>query len=149
MKFIKKIKDSSGEELTIYWQDNLVNCPALSSFLRVYAELIDKEFTNPFISWNNKNRIVWAENSERVVGGICYEFLQDSKIGWIILSFTDPDFRGRGINGLCHSIMEEDIKNLGGSRISSLVHIDNVSRQRSAEKVGLKPQFLRMNKDLK
>lgn len=149
MKLIKTVPTLTGEIFKIYWQDTLVNCPALSSFLRVYAELIDKEFTNPFITWNNKNRIVWAENSNQVVGGICYEFLQDSKIGWIILSFTDPDFRGQGINGLCHSIMEEDIKSLGGLRISSLVHIDNVSRQRSAEKVGLKPQFLRMNKDLK
>jgi hypothetical protein len=73
----------------------------------------------------------------------------DVRMGWIVLSFTDPDCRGRGINELLHYTMEDDVKRLGGDRICSLVHVDNVSRQKSAEKVGLRPQFYRMNKLLK
>lgn len=148
MKLVKTTENKNGETLKIYWQETLNYCPALPLFLKVYAELMEKDFTNNVITFNNKNRVVWVENDQGVVGGICYEYLQDSKIGWIVLSFTDPNFRGQGINELCHYIMEEDIKRLGGKKISSLVHVDNISRQKSAKKVGLAPQYFRMNKDL-
>jgi hypothetical protein len=45
--------------------------------------------------------------------------------------------------------MEDDIKKLGGERIASLVHVNNIKRQNSAKKVGMVPQFYRMNKELK
>jgi len=149
MKLVKSTVDKKAEKLDIYWMDNLAMCPALSMFLKVYAETIDKGYSNPNVTWSNKNRVVWAQKDDQIVGGICYEYAPDVRMGWIVLSFTDPDFRGRGINELLHYTMEDDVKRLGGERICSLVHIDNISRQKSAEKVGLKPQFYRMNKLLK
>lgn len=146
---VKTTPDKMGEMMDIYWQGDLAMCPALSMFLKVYAETIDKGYSNPNVAWKNSNRVVWAQKGDRIVGGICYEYVQDVRMGWIVLSFTNPEQRGRGINEALHYVMEEDVKQLGGERISSLVHVDNVSRHKSAEKVGLKPQFYRMNKMIK
>lgn len=146
MIFLKKVEDKTGDILDVYFQKDLIMCPAFSSFLKVYAEIVDKGFSNPAVTWDNNKRVIWAQKDGKIAGGICYEFQQVARIGWIVLSFTDPEFRGRGINEIIHNLMEVDIKKLGGDRICSLVHVDNVSRLRSAEKVGLKPQFYRMNK---
>ena len=146
MKKISTIVDATGDSLDLYWQDNLGMCPALSMFLKVYAETIDKGFSNPMVTWSNKNRVVWVQKGNDIAGGICYEYAPEARMGWIVLSFTSPDYRGRRINEKLHYAMEEDIKRLGGDRICSLVHVDNVSRQKAAERVGLKPQFYRMYK---
>ena len=82
------------------------------------------------------------------MAGICYEYRHPVRMGWIILSFTDPKYRGRGLNGILHTYMEDDIKKLGGNRVCSYVNLNNQKRLRSAEKVGLKPQFYRMQKNL-
>lgn len=146
MKKIKSIIEPSGDQIDIYWQDNLVNCPALSLFLKVYAETIEKGFSNPVMTWSNKNRIAWAQRGEKIVGGIAYEYAADSKMGWIILSFTIEDERGKGINGYLYPVIEEDVKKLGGERMSSLCHVDNTSMHKAYERRGMKPQFYRMNK---
>jgi len=140
--------DSHGRSLDIYQSNLLSLCPALSLFLKVYAETIDQGHANPMVSWRNKSSIVWAQLGTQVVGGICYEYEPEARMGWIVLSFTDPEYRGCGINGILHEFFEAEIKNLGGVRIASLIHIDNVSRIRSAEKVGLLPQFYRTLKIL-
>jgi hypothetical protein len=141
--------DSSGEEVKIYFQDNLTGCPALSLFLKVYAEIIDKKYCHPSVVWSNKSSMVWAEKNGKVVGGICFEYNSENRIGWIILSFTEELERGKRINQILQNVFEKIIKQNGGERIGSLVHIDNISRQKSAERVGLKPVFYRMEKNLK
>ena len=148
MKLIKTATDSHGEKMQIFWQDNLNMCPALSLFLKVYAETIDMGHANPMMIWNNKNRIIWAEKQGKVVGGICYEYVSESKMGWVILSFTDTEQRGRHINEALRPIMEEDVRRSGGDRICSLIHVDNVSSMKSCERVGMKVQFHRMYKQI-
>lgn len=140
--------DSRGSLLDLYQSNTLSLCPALSLFLKVYAEILDQGFANPNVAWRNKSSMVWAEISGKVVGGICYEYEPETRMGWIVLSFTHPDYRGRGINGILHEFFEAEIKKLGGVRIASLIHVDNTSRIRSAEKVGLLPQFYRTLKIL-
>lgn len=146
MKKIKTVTDNRGAEFDIYWQETISMCPALPLFLKVYAETIEKGFSNPVITWSNKNRIVWAQRGDKVIGGIAYEYAVDSKMGWIILSFTADDERGKHINNKLYSILEEDIKKMGGERISSLCHVDNTSMHKSFERRGMTPQFYRMNK---
>lgn len=137
-----------AKDVTIHIQDNLNMCPALSLFLKVYAETIDKGYSNPVPVFSDNYRMVWAELYGEVIGGICYEYRPKVKTGWIILSFTAPNHRGQGLNETLHQHMEENIKELGGKRVCSYVSINNESRLKSAEKVGLKPQFYRMNKNL-
>lgn len=148
MNKIGTCNDSRGSTLDIHQSNSLSLCPALSLFLKVYAEILDQGFANPNVAWRNKSSMVWAEINGKVVGGICYEYEPETRMGWIVLSFTHPDYRGRGINGLLHEFFEAEIKKLGGARIASLIHVDNVSRIKSAEKVGLLPQFYRTLKIL-
>jgi GNAT superfamily N-acetyltransferase len=138
--------DNQGNSINIWHQENLNMCRALSLFLKVYAETIDEGFSNSVPFHNDNSRMVWAELNGIVVGGICYEYKQSLNMGWIVLSFTDPQYRGRGINKILHEYMENDIKKLGGYRVCSYVSINNEKRLKAAEKVGLKPQFYRMQK---
>lgn len=140
--------DSQGRNLDVYHANNLSLCPALSLFLKVYAEILDQGFANPNVAWRNKSSMVWAQLGDKVVGGICYEYEPETRMGWIVLSFTDPEYRGSGINGILHEFFEAEVKKIGGARIASLIHVDNASRIRSAEKVGLLPQFYRTLKIL-
>ena len=149
MKPFKISIDSSGESIDLYKKEKLNGCPALSLFLKTYAEIIDKGWANPNITWDAKNHIIWAQKNDRVVGGICYEYNSDSKTSWIVLSFVEPDQRGRRIYEMLHTLLEEETIALGGKSVASLVHVDNISRQKSAHRVGMKPQFYRMYKKIK
>jgi GNAT superfamily N-acetyltransferase len=68
------------------------------------------------------------------------------KEGWIILSFTAPEYRGKGVNQLMHKYFEQIIKDKGGNKIASHVNVNNVSRIKAAQKVGFVPLYYRMNK---
>ena len=150
MKKIKTAVDSTGEELELWHSESLAFTPALAPFLRVYAEIIEKNLTLPTMAFKNSNRVTWAENKDgRVVGGICYELIPETATGWLVLSFTDPEFRGRGINELCHEIYEKDCVALGATNLGSVVSVNNESRIKSAAKVGMIPTFYRMYKNLK
>lgn len=149
MKLIKSITDKSGEVLDLWHSESLAFTPALPLFLKVYAEIIEKELSLPVMAFKNNNRVVWAENKDKVVvGGICYEFIPESKTGWLVLSFTHPLHRGKGINELCHELYEKDCISLGANNLGSMVDVQNESRIRSAEKVGMFPKFYRMYKKL-
>jgi RimJ/RimL family protein N-acetyltransferase len=148
MRLVKKTVDSRGEELVLYASHKMGQCPAMSLFLKTYAEIIDKGFAYPNITWTNTDRVIWAQKDSKIVGGISYQYTPDNKMGWIVLSFVDPEQRGRGIYQTMHDVLEKDIIASGGDRISSLVHVDNESRLASAKKVGMVPEFYRMLKKL-
>lgn len=144
-----RIKDKAGGDLILYYRASIANTPVVAIFLKIYAEIIEKGWSNPTIPFTNRNSVVWAERPDRtVVGGICFEYDALINTGWIVLSFTDPAERGKGINGICHASFERILKKLGANKISSLVHVDNESRLRSAKKVGMEPQFYRMQKKI-
>jgi GNAT superfamily N-acetyltransferase len=101
------------------------------------------------IPFKNHHRVVWLENANgMVLGGICFEYFQDRKEGWIFLSFTDPKFRGQGINQICHTYFERLCKDYGATSIGSTVSVNNASRLKSAKKVGLEPLFYKMFKQI-
>jgi GNAT superfamily N-acetyltransferase len=143
--------DSTGAQLTISFTDMIAGSSAMSLFLKTYAEIIDTEFASPIIVWAdvNKSHCVYATDSNnKVVGGIVFEYRPFARGGWITLSFTHPEHRGRRINQILHKYLEEFVKLRGGDHIASHVHVDNASRLRSSERVGLKPQYYRMYQSL-
>lgn len=144
-----QLKD--GRIAQIYYSNGFAECRAASLILRTYAELIDKGFNIEYsLSIFNSAEIIWAEFDNKPIGGICY-FKQTGIItqNWILLSFTDPDWRGLNVNSICHYELEKlSLKN-GIHYISSMVHIKNTSRIRSCEKVGMVGDFYRMSKKLK
>lgn len=146
---IKESADRNNERVILYSSDNLSFTPVIPLMLRVHAEIVEKKFSLPLITFNNSSRVVWAEReNKKVIGGICYEYRPEARCGWLILSFTDPDERGKGINALVHELFESNCKKLGATHLSSYVHLNNKSRLESLKSVGLIPHMYRTYKKL-
>ena len=148
-KKIANTEDKLGNTVELWWSNNIANTPTVPLFLKTYAEIVEKGLANPTFTFENDNRVTWVQTPDGVImGGICYKYIPEQYLGWIILSFTDPAYRGRGINELCHRVYEGDCRKLGAKQLGSIVATDNAARLRSAEKVGMAPKFFRMQKDL-
>jgi hypothetical protein len=141
---IGNITDSQGVNYDVYHGDTLAFCPAVALFLRVSAECYERKLGGPYLSLGNNRRMLWAQHASTVVGGICYEYEQESRVGAIILGFVREDLRGRNIYGQMHMIFEDEIRRIGGVRIYAQIHADSKSQIRSLEKAGLTPYYLRL-----
>jgi len=148
MTLVKRFNDSENKPYDVYFSDRLHNCPALSILLRTYSEILDKGWATENLPFNNKNRVVWAQREDKIIGGMCYEYFQDNNFAHILLSFVDPEDRGKRIVNGIHEIVQRDCKKLGATTIGSWVHVDNISVQKSVERRGYKPQFIRMIKPI-
>lgn len=149
MQKVKDTLDKNGEHVEIWHNASIAGTPALSLFLKVYAEIVDNGFAIPVFLFNNEDRVVWAQRPDgKILGGISYEYQKEKRSGWLVLSFTDPAERGKGINQLCHDAYEDDCKKLGATCLESMVHVDNTQRIKSAAKVGMVPKYYRMYKQL-
>jgi RimJ/RimL family protein N-acetyltransferase len=149
MQKLSSTVDQLGNPIEIWHSSSIQHTPCVSLFLRIYAELIDKEWTMPVVPFKPTNRVVWIQNlTGKVLAGIVYEYQSDFQNGYLVLSFTDPDHRGQGFNKICHDCYETDCKKLGAKILTSFVAVDNLSRIRSAEKVGMLPKFYKMQKNI-
>ncbi len=84
-----------------------------------------------------------------MAGHIVYDILDDSyKTAWIVFSCVEDGFRRRGLYKMMHRHFEQIVRNAGSKRIASHVHVDNAVRQASCASVGMKPDFLRMEKNI-
>jgi GNAT superfamily N-acetyltransferase len=149
MKKIADAQDKLGNPIEVWQSDTMQYTPVVAPFLKVWAELVDKGFSLPTFAFKISNRVVWVQDtSGNVQGGIAYEYYPDQRMGWLVLSFTEPEFRGRGLNQICHEYYEADCKKLGAYMLSSLVEVNNKSRLASAAKVGMYPKFYRLHKEI-
>ena len=141
--------DHHGEKLVVLFKESLHDSSALPLILETYSELLKAGLAQFSIPFGNNTKVVWLENNNGVVlGGICFDYLQDRKEGWICLSFTDTKFRGQGINQICHTYFEQICKDAGAVSIGSTVSINNINRLKSAKKVGLEPTYYKMFKSI-
>lgn len=151
-KHIGNIIDGTGKNLSIWDSDQIGGTRAFALFLSTYSEIIQKGFSTPYASWDqtngNKINIVYLfdDENDTVAGGIAFEYRPVHREGWIILSFTNPLYRGRRINQILHQCFEENIRARGGNKIGSHIHINNESRLRSALRAGMKPEYYKMSK---
>lgn len=141
--------DILPNNIEIFQSDVIVGTPPLLLMFECYMELLNKNWTTSGVPFKNTSHVIWIENSDKqVMGGICYEYLLDRQEGWIILSFTNPKFRGQGINKLAHEYFERECLSKNMIFIGSIVSTENHQRIQSAKKVGLEPLFYRMIKRL-
>jgi len=138
-----------GEKLVILYKESLQDNPALPLILETYSELLKNGHAPFSIPFRNNSKVVWLENDKGIVlGGICFDYFQERREGWIYLSFTDTKFRGQGINQICHTYFEQICKDAGAVSIGSTVSINNINRLKSAKKVGLEPTYYKMFKSI-
>lgn len=141
---VKLKNDSVGK---IYFSSNLADSNATGLMLRVYAELIEKKFsTTNSVAFDNNSNMLWIEVNEIPVGGICFSIQQHISQVWIILSFTDPNWRNQGINQICQTELEKKMKKMKLTNLASHVHMNNTSRIAACKKMGMIPEFYRMSK---
>lgn len=142
-------KDKLGIDVELRYCASIGNTPNMTFFLAQFLKLIERGYTHPHIAGNNRCRAVYATINDQIVGQITFEILDDyAKTTWITLSSVDENFRGRGIYTLLHNQLEKIMLELGSRKIASHVHINNKERQASCLKVGMKPVYYRMEKDL-
>lgn len=141
--------DKNGNTITIKKIDQLALSPVYTFFLRQMASLIDKGLALPMTSWDDyKCGAVYAEQDGKVLGHIVYDTTKRPGILWITLSAVEEDCRGRGIYTMLHRHFEKIAKDKNCQYISSHVHVNNHARLKSAEKVGMKPQYYLLSKKL-
>jgi RimJ/RimL family protein N-acetyltransferase len=123
---------------------------ALSVFMREYANLIERGWARPYTAHNDKHKVIYACTDEDnvVMGGIVYGLNNITKVGWIIFSFTVSEFRRQGVYTALHNELERILRDAGMTDLASHVHVNNVVRQASCQKVGMQPEFYRMSKRL-
>lgn len=126
----------------------LEGSPALVPFLVQYAELIKNGHALPFTPHNEKSRVVYEIEGGIVKGGIVFNLNRLTQVGWIVFSFTVPEFRRSGVYSRLHVELERLVKEEGMTHIASHVHVLNAGRIASCERVGMRPLYLRMNKKL-
>ena len=150
MKHLDSTQDKFGNLIEIYLTENLAWSPVYTLVLKTHLEIVEKKFAPPLLDHLGDNtKAVWAQDkSGNILGGIAFTIREDTFVGSIELSFTEQEHRGKGINGICHKYFEQYIKNLGIDLITSVVHIDNIQRLKSAEKVNFKPKFYVMYKKI-
>lgn len=142
-------KDKFGVDVEIKYCQLLGGTPNMTFFLSQFLKLIQNGHAHPHMAGNNRSKAVYATIDNRIVGQITFDILDDyAKTTWIVLSSVDEEFRGRGIYTMLHKHLETLMLELGSRKLASHVHIDNTVRQASARKVGLKPVYYRMEKDL-
>jgi hypothetical protein len=144
-------QDATGAPVTVWHSDNVgQNLEVAGMYLRATAFLMDKGWAMaPFNLVQNGHRVIWVESEEGVpMGGVIYEYHAHNKQGWIVLIFTDEQFRGRHVYSILQKHLEEVTIQNGGTSIASLAHKDNVARLKAGAREGMHPQFLRLYKDL-
>lgn len=143
--------DGHGDPVKV-WNSDYVgqNLSVGAMYLRATAFLVDKGWAMaPFNLVANTHKVIWVEAADGTpMGGVIYEYHPHNKQGWIVLIFTDEQFRGRRV----YSILQRNLENVtilaGGTSIASLAHKDNESRLKAGTREGMHPQFLRLYKDL-
>jgi hypothetical protein len=157
MKLLEKTTTTNGLPVEIWISKTLTFTPVIGLVLRTYAELLDKKLASPTVHLldfgekiHKKTKVIWAQSDDGTpLGGIYYRIDKATGMAWIILSFTSPEFRGQGVNALCHHYLEQDCQKRGIQRILSSVHINNQARLNSATKVEMYPLFHTMYKKIK
>lgn len=152
MKYLlEETVDGQGDAVSVWHSDYVGQNLAVSAmYLRATTYLIDRGWAMaPFGLIANTHKVIWVEAADGTpMGGVVYEYHAHNKQGWIVLIFTDEEFKGRRV----YSILQRNLENItiqsGGTSIASMAHIDNEARLKAGTREGMNPQFLRLYKDL-
>lgn len=127
-EFLGTHLDKTGDEIRVYFSDHTPSSPAMSLLFKTYADLLDKNLARQKFYWDrfNNSVVVWAENKKNeVVSGIVFDFEKLWKAGYLLTTFTHPDYRNKGINKICFKYYISKSKEYGMVRTLGLATIGN------------------------
>jgi len=150
IKVLKTQKDKTGADVIIKYCSSFCAGPQelMAFYFEHKSQLIRSGHGINMINITNTHHAVYAEIDGEIVGHIVFEYVPAQKRTWLDLSAVKANFRRRGIYKLMHYAYEQKSLDLGAIEITSMVHVDNIGRLKSAEEVGFKPTFYRMSKYL-
>jgi hypothetical protein len=148
--FISTTVDKTGRTIQIYLAQSLNgNNIVFPYFLKKYAELIERGFSNPVLLGSAKTKAIYATVDNQIVAALVFEMHEDiGKTTWVLLSVVNPELRKNGIFKILHGCLEEFSKSAGSKKIASFVHIDNKEMLASCKSVGRELVFYRTEKKL-
>lgn len=142
-----------GEEFLEIWYDSdFQNSEATLLFMKTHVELMEKNWAPNSLAWCDlvkDSKIVYCKNSDnRVVGGIVFYYMKSRREGSILLSFTDPLWRRKGLNKILFSHTEKYMKNKGAKSISGNAHVGNTPRIKASRENGMELCYVKMIKEI-
>lgn len=143
---IENMRD--GTPVEVYHTENITKSVMYTFYLRQLAELIDRKLTIPVSKKKSDEEFsaVYVMANGIVLGHIVYDTVIEKRTSSIVLSAVKNDIRGSGLYMILHKYFEMYAKLEGSTKITSWTHKNNISRQRSAAKVGLTSEYVVMAK---
>jgi len=149
---LEETVDGQGEVVEVWHSDYVGQQLEVSAmYLRATTYLLDKGWAMaPFGLITNQHKVIWVQRKSdgKPMGGVVYEYHPHNKQGYIVLIFTDEEFKGRRVYTILQKNLEDVTIALGGTSVASMAHKDNAARLKAGEREGMTPQFLRLYKDL-
>jgi GNAT superfamily N-acetyltransferase len=148
--YLGTIEDKTGAKVIVKHARTLILAPSeLIAFYYEYkSKLLRDGHGHNHIDVTDLHQAVYIEIDNKIVGHIVFKHVRDHKSTWIDLSAVHVDYRRRGLYSILHDFFEKVSKEQGAIEISSLIHVNNIGRLKSAEAKGFKPQFYRMSKKI-
>jgi len=149
---LEQTVDALNEPVEVWHSDYIGQQLEVSAmYLRATTYLLDRGWgMAPFGLVSNQHKVIWVQrkSDSKPMGGVIYEYHPHNKQGYIILIFTDEEFKGRRVYSILQRNLEDVTIANGGTSVASLAHKDNAPRLKAGEREGMTPQFLRLYKDL-
>lgn len=139
-------------ELEIWYDSDFKNSKTTLLFLKTFVELMEKGWTPLSLDWCSavdKCKVFYCETKEKqVISAIVCFYTENNRQGWVLLSFTDPLWRKKGLNKILFSYVERYMKSKGAKSIAVSVHKENMPRLIASQKNGLEMKYVRLIKDI-
>jgi GNAT superfamily N-acetyltransferase len=120
------LHDINGETLEIYFSNELRGTPAMVELLKANIELLENQYAGlASIVVRDDDRVVWAQTTDGTIrSSVAYatSLYNNTPIDrsvTLTLTYTDPNFRGKGLRTLLQPYVEQSISNEGCNLILS------------------------------
>jgi GNAT superfamily N-acetyltransferase len=144
-------KDNRGNLLEIKNSESVLLPELYSFYLMHYAELINHGMASPLVKIDFDDcRAVYAARNDTILGIIFYDckWAKDKQFVLIKLSAVEKSCRKLGIYKIMHRYLEEMVKKIGCTHITSYVWKTNNIRLQTLDSVGLNAEFMLFGKKI-
>lgn len=144
--------DIDNEFIEIWFDNDFQNSETTLLFMKTFVELMEKGWAPNSISWCrfiDKAKVFFCKNSaNEVLSGIVFVYNDAAREAWVLLSFTAPSMRKKGLNKLLFKHFEKYMKGKGAKSIAVHVHKDNKPRLIASQRNGMEIKFVQLIKEI-
>ena len=152
-RVLEKKEDFLLDELFLeiwYDSDFLNNRDAAITFLNAYLDLMKKQIGPYSLSWLYSvidSKVFYCKDKNNFIYSmIVIKYDNSTKTGKILLSFTDPSYRLKGLNRKLFTYVEKYFKSKGVLSFSAMIHSNNKGTIASSVKKGMFINFIEVSK---